>query len=169
MSNFLKFNKQGNLKIILDPKQNNLSVEGRHGILSKTWDRNYVNIISTNEVFFKEKKFLNMFKSHLSNMVRGVKQGFFLELELVGLGYRVFYLNDKKSIGLDLGYSHILELKIPSNLDVKCTGSNIMIWGIDKDLVHSFAAKIYHIKKRDPYKGKGFRFKGEVVKTKVRK
>lgn len=164
-----KYMKDKTLKINLDNKLNQIIVEGPLGKLSRALNPLYVKVIDEKNMYFKDKKHYNTFNAHLNNMVKGVKTGFFVELELVGLGYRIFYLDDKKSIGLDLGYSHILKVNYPSDLEVKCTNNTILIFGIDKEQVHSFAAKLYYLKKRDPYKGKGFRFKGEEVKIKVKK
>ncbi len=101
----------------------------------------------------------------INNMVIGVTQGFTKELELHGVGYKVELEGNK--LKLHLGLNHPIYVTIPEDLRVEVPSSTeIKIWGIDKQKVGNFAAYIRHLKKPDPYKGKGIRYKGEQIKLK---
>ena len=106
----------------------------------------------------------------LSNMLVGVSEGYSKNLEIVGVGYR---FNVKgNTLVVNAGYSHQVEEVIPSNLTVELVnnnGSEISIKGIDKQAVGEFAAKIRKIRKPEPYKGKGIRYKDEFIRRKVGK
>jgi len=104
----------------------------------------------------------------LSNFVTGVSTGFHLTLELVGTGYRARLQGNQ--LILSLGFSHEVEYNIPVGIEVKLEGTNIItISGIDKQLVGQVAAVIRAYKKPEPYKGKGIRYQGEVVRRKAGK
>jgi large subunit ribosomal protein L6 len=101
-------------------------------------------------------------------MVMGVTIGFQKGLELSGIGYRAEKNND--ILRLVLGFSSPLEYRIPKGIDVKIDKQiNIMVSGIDKQLVGRVAAEIRDLKKPEPYKGKGIRYVGEKVRRKVGK
>lgn len=104
-------------------------------------------------------------RSLMANMVQGVHQGFEKKLELVGTGYRVKMEADK--IILSVGFSHPVEFKTPAGIKLDIEGNNfIKVSGCDKALVGQVAASIRAIRPPEPYKGKGIRYQGEVVKTK---
>jgi len=104
-------------------------------------------------------------RSLLNNMVIGVTQGFTKELELHGVGYKVELAGNKLKVYI--GLNHPIEVEIPQDLKVETPSqTEIKIWGIDKQRVGNFAAYIRHLKKPDPYKGKGIRYKGEQIKLK---
>ncbi len=100
----------------------------------------------------------------IENMIKGVTDGFEKKLELNGVGYRMS-LQGKK-IMLALGFSHPIEVPIPDGLNVKIEQNVITVEGIDKQRVGQFAAEIRRLKPVEPYKGKGFRYVGEVVRKK---
>lgn len=101
----------------------------------------------------------------LHNMVVGVEQGFTKVLLIEGVGYRAS-LQGKKLV-VAAGYSHLVENDIPEGLTVVCpTPNEIQISGADRQLVGEFAANIRKIRKPEPYKGKGIRYKDEVVRRK---
>ncbi|NPA12748.1 MAG: 50S ribosomal protein L6 [Aquificae bacterium] len=100
----------------------------------------------------------------LANMVKGVVDGFTVELEIVGIGYRA---NMKgKTLELQLGYSHPVIYEPPQDIQIAVDGNIIKVSGIDKQKVGQVAAEIRNFRKPDPYKGKGIRYKGEVLKLK---
>ena len=104
----------------------------------------------------------------LSNMVTGVTTGFEKKLEIVGVGYRA----SKKGSDLEIlvGYSHPVVVSPPDNIDFDVpTPTQIVVRGIDKQRVGQIAAEIRAIRKPEPYKGKGIRYEGEVVRRKVGK
>jgi len=131
--------------------------------------------ISPNMSALKRKsfaKYLRIFTgtywSHIRNMIKGVSEGFSKELEIVGIGYRA-QLQGKKLV-LNLGYSHPVEIEIPSDLQVEVPEpTRVIVKGIDKERVGQFAANIKAWRKPNVYSGKGIRYKGEVIRTKVGK
>ena len=103
--------------------------------------------------------------SLIENMIIGVTNGYEKTLEAVGVGYR-FNLNGNK-IGINAGFSHPVEVIIPSTLKVTNNGNTeITISGINKKEVSDFAAKIRSYREPEPYKGKGIRYKDEHVRRK---
>lgn len=100
----------------------------------------------------------------IGNLVEGVTKGFEKRLELNGVGYRMNVQG--KKIVLALGFSHPVEVEIPSGIDAKIEGNVLSIAGIDKQQVGQFAAEIRDLKPVEPYKGKGFRYVGELVRRK---
>ena len=104
------------------------------------------------------------FASHLRNMTEGVNKPFEKKLSIEGVGYRWEVKGDK--LVLNIGFSHSVELAIPAGLKVTAEKSNLSVSGIDKELVGQFAAKVRLQKKAEPYKGKGIKYEGEVVRRK---
>jgi large subunit ribosomal protein L6 len=108
----------------------------------------------------------------IANMVEGVSNGYSIEQELVGVGYRA--KNSGQLLELALGFSHPIIFEIPSEVKVSTVsekGKNpqIKLESMDKQLVGQVAAKIRSFRKPEPYKGKGVRFKGEEVRKKAGK
>lgn len=101
------------------------------------------------------------------NMIKGVTDGFEKKLELQGVGYRVA-LEGKKLI-LSLGFSYPVEIQAPEGIEFKIEKNIITVSGIDKQLVGQVAAEIRAKRKPEPYKGKGIRYVGEVVRRKAGK
>ncbi len=97
----------------------------------------------------------------IQNMVTGVTTGFSKQLELNGVGYRMA-LQGKKLV-LALGFSHPVEVDIPEGLSAKIENNVLEISGIDRQMVGQFAAEIKKRKPVEPYKGKGFRYVGELI------
>ena len=98
-------------------------------------------------------------------MVLGVSEGYNKNLEINGVGYRAAI--DGNILTLQLGYSHDIKLAIPDDLDVKCVKpTEITINGISKQKVGQFASEIRRLRKPEPYKGKGIKYKDEVVRRK---
>ncbi len=101
----------------------------------------------------------------VANMVEGVTSGYTLTIEIVGVGYRV--AEKGKDLEFQLGYSHNINVLSPEGITFKVeTPTKFHISGIDKQLVGETAAKIKKLRKADPYKGKGLRLSGEVVRRK---
>ena len=105
----------------------------------------------------------------LNNMVLGVSSGFKRILDVEGVGYRAGKMG--KSLVVIVGYSHPVEIVPPSGIDfeVDKTGRQITISGIDKQLVGQMAAQIRGLREPEPYKGKGVRYRGELVRQKAGK
>ena len=103
--------------------------------------------------------------SLINNMIKGVTDGYNVGLEAVGVGYR-FNVSGKK-IGITAGFSHPVEIMVPEYLEVKQeSNTEITLSGIDKQKLTKFASEIRAIREPEPYKGKGIRYKGEVVRRK---
>jgi large subunit ribosomal protein L6 len=104
----------------------------------------------------------------LANMVQGVKDGFTKSLELQGVGYRVAKVGE--NLVFQVGYSHPVEVNPPVGITFGVEGpTKVSITGIDKQLVGQVAANIRSIRKPEPYKGKGIRYAGEVIRMKAGK
>ena len=104
----------------------------------------------------------------IANMITGVTEGYTKTLEIVGVGYRVQARGS--DLEFALGFSHPVPVKAPDGITFAVeTPTRLRVSGIDKQLVGEVAAKIRKIRKPDPYKGKGVRYQGEVVKRKVGK
>ncbi|MGE5612308.1 MAG: 50S ribosomal protein L6 [Bacillota bacterium] len=100
----------------------------------------------------------------LANMIVGVTQGYQKSLEIQGVGYKADIKG--KSLVLSVGYANQIEVGIPAGLNVAVDGLRINVSGADKQQVGQFAAEVRKIRKPEPYKGKGIRYVGEVVKIK---
>lgn len=120
----------------------------------------------------RHKSMHGLYRSLISNMVEGVTKGFTKELELVGVGYRAG--NTGQLLELSVGYSHPIFFAIPDEVKVETKmekGKNpvVILESIDKQLVGQIAAKIRAFRKPEPYKGKGIKFVGEVLRRKAGK
>jgi large subunit ribosomal protein L6 len=107
-------------------------------------------------------------RSLVANMVHGVKDGFERKLEIVGIGYRAQMQG--KAIQLALGYSHPVIFPLPEGITAEIDKQvGITLRGADKALLGETAAKLRSLRKPDPYKGKGIKYAGEVIRRKVGK
>ncbi|ADC89388.1 ribosomal protein L6 [Thermocrinis albus DSM 14484] len=100
----------------------------------------------------------------IRNMIKGVTEGYTVVLEVVGLGYRAAVKGN--TLELNLGYSHPVLYQIPPDVKIEVKENKIYVSGIDKQRVGQVAAEIRSFRKPDPYKGKGIRYEGEVLKLK---
>jgi large subunit ribosomal protein L6 len=104
----------------------------------------------------------------VANMVEGVSQGFVKRLELVGVGYRAQVQG--KNLILNVGYSNPVTIEPPEGIQVAVeNNTNVIVSGIDKEVVGNIAARIRAVRPPEPYKGKGIRYSGEFVRRKVGK
>ena len=104
----------------------------------------------------------------VANMVHGVTTGYSLTINIVGVGYRV--AEKGKDLEFQLGYSHPINFPAPEGITYKVESpTKLIISGIDKQLVGETAAKVKKLRKADPYKGKGLRLEGEVIRRKAGK
>jgi large subunit ribosomal protein L6 len=110
----------------------------------------------------RERMMWGMQRTLVSNIVVGVTEGFKIELEIVGVGYRAAVEGNK--INLQLGFSHDVLYDIPEGIKVECPKpTSIVISGADRQVVGQVAAEIRSYRKPEPYKGKGVRYLGEQV------
>jgi len=108
-------------------------------------------------------------RSLVNNMVVGVTQGFSRDLEIVGVGYRATAQGDRR-LELALGFSHPVVVDAPEGITFEVpVPTKILVKGIDKEAVGQVAANIRKLRKPEPYKGKGIRYAGEVVRRKAGK
>ena len=113
-------------------------------------------------------KFHGLARSLVANAVEGVVNGFKKELDIVGVGYRAELKG--RQITFALGYSHPIVFEIPAGIDVTVDKqTHVTVTGVDRQLVGQVAANIRRMRKPDPYKQKGVRYTGEVLKKKVGK
>ena len=113
-------------------------------------------------------KFHGLARSLVANAVTGVTEGFKKELDIVGIGYRAELKG--KQVHFALGYSHPIVFDIPNGIDIAIDKqTHITVTGVDRQLVGQVAANIRRMRKPDPYKQKGVRYTGEVLKKKVGK
>lgn len=104
----------------------------------------------------------------IANMVEGVSQGFQRRLEIIGVGYRAQVQG--QNLTLNMGYSHPVQIEPPNGIQFAVEGNtNVLVSGIDKEIVGNTAARIRAVRPPEPYKGKGIRYVGEVVKRKAGK
>lgn len=108
-------------------------------------------------------------RSLVNNMVLGVSQGFTKQLEIVGVGYRA-EAQGANALRLNLGFSHPVNVAAPEGISFEVpVPTQVIVSGIDKEVVGQVAADIRSIRKPEPYKGKGVRYKGEYVARKAGK
>ncbi len=168
----------GNRKIIIpegvsvteDGK--NVKVTGKLGELSLVLptvidmeiDGNVITLSRQNEL--KETKALHgTANANLTNMIKGVTEGYKKSLEIIGVGYR-FSLKGSDLV-INAGYSHPVEVKVPNGLKVEIdSNTEITVSGISKEAVGEFAADIRKVREPEPYKGKGIRYKDEYIRRK---
>jgi large subunit ribosomal protein L6 len=113
-------------------------------------------------------KFHGLARSLVANAVKGVTEGFRKDLDIVGVGYRAELKG--KQVHFALGYSHPVVFNVPTGIDVAIDKqTHVTITGIDRQLVGQVAADIRSLRKPDPYKQKGVRYTGEVLKKKAGK
>jgi len=115
----------------------------------------------------KTSAFWGLTRALLANMVEGVTKGYEKKLEIQGIGYKVAL--EGEDLKLQAGFTHPVKVKKPEGIKFLVEKEIITISGIDKKLVGETAAKIRRIRPPDPYKGKGIRYLGEIVKKKVGK
>ena len=160
-------------------KDNVVTVKGPKGELSQTIDRDLKVEFNEDSVTvtrpteqIRHKALHGLSRSLLFNMVHGVSEGYTKTLELVGVGYKAS--NQGNLLDLSLGYSHNIVVDIPKEVTVTTTqekGKNpkVTLHSIDKQLVGAVAAKIRSLRKPEPYKGKGVKFEGEILRRKAGK
>lgn len=116
----------------------------------------------------KQKALWGLMGSLISNMVIGVTEGFSKKLEIVGVGYKA-EAKGKDIIILNLGFSHPIEFKLPEGITAEVEKNSIVIKGADKQSVGQVAANIRKFRKPEPYKGKGIKYEGEIIRRKAGK
>jgi large subunit ribosomal protein L6 len=146
---------KGSLKTQLDPKMD-IKIEDNKVLVNRPNDTK------------KYKSLHGLTRTLIFNMIEGVTKGYEKRLEIVGTGYRA--QKQGKKLILNLGYSHPIELEEPEGIQIEVPAANqIIVKGIDKQLVGNVAAKIRDFRRPEPYKGKGIKYVDEVIRRKAGK
>ena len=149
---------------------NIVKVSGPKGELSTEINKDITVNINGNELTLTRKddsvkNFHGTANANIRNMIIGVTEGYEKRLETIGVGYR-FALKDGKLV-VTAGYSHPVEVEIPTELSLEVpSNTELVVKGIDKCLVGEFSANVRKIRQPEPYKGKGIRYKDEVIRRK---
>ena len=158
---------------------NTITVKGPKGTLTQEVDRDITVEITAGQMELKRptdqirhRAMHGLYRSLVSNMVKGVTEGYKRDLELVGVGYKA--VNTGNTLDLALGYSHNIIFEVPSEMKVttlteKGQNPKIFLEGIDKQLIGQVAAKLRSLRKPEPYKGKGVKYAGEILRRKAGK
>ena len=148
-----------------------LTVKGPKGELTRKVRDEIAFTITDKEIAVERKAKTRLanglwgtYASHAKNMIAGVTEGYKKELEVRGIGYRVEMKGTQ--LVLHVGFSHPVVFDVPEGLQVGVQDVTITIEGFDKEKVGQFAAQVRRVKKPDPYKDKGVRYVGEVVRRK---
>ena len=171
--------KVGNGVTITVSAANEISVKGPKGELKQLMDRDIkvevvdgeINITRPTDQI-RHRAMHGLYRALIANMVEGVTNGFKRDLELVGVGYRAAVTGQQ--IDLALGFSHNIIFDLPKEIKASATaekGKNptITLESIDKQLLGQVASKLRSLRKPEPYKGKGVRYKNEIVRRKAGK
>ena len=156
---------------------NVVTVKGPKGELKQAIDRDIKFEVKDGSIELlrptdqiRHKAMHGLYRSLVNNMVKGVTEGYVRQLELVGVGFKA--ASTGNILDLALGYSHNIIFEIPKELKIVTSqekGQNpiITLEGVDKQLIGQVCAKIRGLRKPEPYKGKGVKFKGEVLEEKL--
>lgn len=165
--------------IVTVGSDNIITVKGAKGTLTQVIDRDIKVEVKDNEVLItrptdqiRHRAMHGLYRSLISNMVKGVTDGFTKQLELVGVGYKA--TNSGNILDLSLGYSHNIIFDVPKELKVitvteKGQNPKINLESVDNQLLGAVAAKIRGLRKPEPYKGKGVRYSDEFIRRKAGK
>ena len=160
-------------------KDNVVTVKGPKGELKQSIDRDITVEVKDGTITFarptdqiRHRALHGLYRSLVSNHVKGVTEGYERKLELIGVGFKA--ASQGNTLDLALGYSHNIIFEVPGEIKVSTAqekGQNpiITLVGIDKQLIGQVAAKLRSLRKPEPYKGKGVRYVGEVVRKKAGK
>ena len=168
----------GNRKIVIpegvsvNKEDNIIKVTGKLGELTLELPNVIKMEINDNEITLTRINELKTTKAmhgttnaNLTNMIKGVTEGYRKNLEIIGVGYRFNLQGDK--LVISAGYSHPVELSIPEGLKLEAvSNTEISVFGISKELVGEYAANIRKVRQPEPYKGKGIRYKDEYIRRK---
>jgi large subunit ribosomal protein L6 len=165
--------------VTITQQENIVTVKGPKGALTQEINPNItisvedsICVVSRPDDEKLNRSMHGLYRSLINNMVIGVSEGYKKTLELVGVGYRVS--NQGQVLEMALGYTHSIFLGLPAEIKVETkTERNqnplIILESVDKQLIGQVCAKIRSFRMPEPYKGKGVRFKGEVVRRKAGK
>jgi len=163
----VKVTQSGNVFTVMGPK-GTLTKNFRDDIVISIGGKTINLNIKRNDKF--SKSLWGTYASQIKNMIIGVQTPYQKKLILEGIGFKSEVKPARagggKELNFALGFSHPVVVKIPEGIAATAEKNNITITGIDKELVGSFTAAIRALKKPEPYKGKGMRYEGEVIRRK---
>jgi large subunit ribosomal protein L6 len=160
-------------------KDNVVTVKGKKGELKQSVDRDITVEVKDGQIALgrptdqiRHRAMHGLYRALVANLIKGVTDGYEKKLELIGVGFKA--ANQGNILDLSLGFSHNIIFEVPKELKVATQqekGQNpiITLEGIDKQLIGQVAAKLRSLRKPEPYKGKGVRYVGEVVRKKAGK
>ncbi len=155
-------------------KDDEIEVKGEKGVLKKKINSSISVKIKDDYLKLEPRQKLKGSKAIwgteralIANMIKGVSEGFEKELEIEGTGYDAKL--EGKTLKLSLGFSHQVNFEVPEDVSIEVKGNRIKISGIDKQKVGEIAAQIRRFKPPEPYKGKGIRYVGEIIRRKAGK
>lgn len=156
-------------------EKNKVTIKGPKGELSQEirpeikveLDNNEIKISPDKKQIKEVSHFWGLTRALLNNMVKGVTKGFEKKLEIKGVGFKASLEGDE--LVLKVGFSHLVKIKSYPKVKLEVNKNEILVSGIDKQKVGELAAKIKRVKPPEPYKGKGIRYKGEIIRIKVGK
>ncbi len=151
---------KGSLERIIRPEVKIEIKEGQIFVLEK-------NVKLRKQEAKRVKAFLGLTRALIAGMVRGVTEGYERRLEIEGIGYRAVL--EGEDLTLKVGFSHQVKIKARPEVKFSINKNTIIISGNDKEIVSQLASKIRKVQPPEPYKGKGIRYSGEVIKRKVGK
>jgi len=159
----------------VEVKDGFVSVKGKGGALQRPLLEGVLVDVTDSQVVLKRtaddkrsRSYHGLMRTLVANMVEGVSKGFEKKLEIVGIGYRSELKGG--NLAFYLGYSHPIDFPLPKGISAEVEKQTLVtIKGIDRELVGQIAAKIRGLRKPDPYKGKGVRYAGEILKKKAGK
>ena len=163
----VKVSVDGNVVNVEGPK-GKLSFEHQDAVSVQVSEDGKEVVVSRADDERTSRAFHGLTRSLINNMVIGVKNGYEKKLEVIGVGYLAAIKGN--ILQLRVGYANELQVEIPAGLDVTCPDqTHVTVKGCDKQAVGQFAAHVRSLRKPEPYKGKGVRYVGEVVKIKAGK
>lgn len=177
----LKMSRIGKKAIIVpkevkvEVKDGTISVEGPKGKLNQSLSKRISVEVKDNELLVKrsadtklDKSLHGLHRALISNMIKGVTEGYSRDLEIIGVGFKAAVQGN--NLNLQLGFSHQVNITIPEGIKIETPKpTQITVRGIDKEKVGRISTEIHDVFPPEPYKGKGIRFVGEYVKKKVGK
>jgi len=138
-----------------------------HPQVSVTQQDGVLTVTVKDEDDKSQRALWGLFGSLVNNIILGVTEGFSKQLDITGVGFKAAIAGG--NLVLNVGFSHQVNFPVPQGIEIKVEGNVITVTGIDKQLVGETAAQIRKIKKVEPYKGKGIKYVGEVVRRKAGK
>jgi large subunit ribosomal protein L6 len=162
-------------EVKFEVKDNNILVEGPKGKLSRVLSARITIEVKDGKIQVKrvantkmDRSLHGLFRALIVNMIKGVTEGYSKQLEIIGVGFKAGVQGE--NLNMSLGFSHPVDFPIPKGIKIEAPKpTQLVISGIDKELVGKVSTEIRSIYPPEPYKGKGIRFVGEHVKKKIGK